>query len=130
MKLQDILVESTLPAIGKVFIQHINGSSPITQPVWDSIINLLDAKVDPMGQWNHPGSCTMIPTEDGSITMKNVGYAVTGIDETGHCIHMEPEHEYQYPGKNIFEIPHTGLYKTLAMQIKNSKENGKPSWEK
>ena len=124
MMLQNILLESTLPKIGDVLIQHINRSALIPSPIWDVIINLTGAVTDPMGQWKHPGKCTMIPTDNGSITMKNVPYPVVGIDETGHAEYMQPENDYSYPGKNIFEIPHTGQFQTLALQLKNEIENG------
>ena len=59
----------------------------------------------------------MIPTPDGSITMRNVKHPVLGIDETGHMLMMRPEHDYQYPGRNVFEIPHTAQYQTMIMHI-------------
>jgi len=124
MKLRTILDESVYPKVGNVLIQHINGQAPIHDVMWDVIINLTGAVTDPMGQWKHPGKCTMIPTTDGSITMKNVPYPVVGIDETGHAEYMEPENEYSYPGRSIFEIPHTGQFQTLALQLKNAIQNG------
>lgn len=124
MKLRTILDESIYPKVGNVLIQHITRESPLPDMMWDVIINLTGAVTDPMGQWKHPGKCTMIPTTDGSITMKNVPYPVVGIDETGHAEYMQPENDYSYPGKNIFEIPHTGQYQTLALQLKNAILNG------
>jgi hypothetical protein len=124
MKLRTILDESVYPKVGNVLIQHINGKSPLPDMMWDVILNLTGAVTDPMGQWKHPGKCTMIPTTDGLITMKNVPYPVVGIDETGHAEYMEPENEYSYPGRSIFEIPHTGQFQTLALQLKNAIQNG------
>jgi hypothetical protein len=66
----------------------------------------------------------MIPTHDGSITMQGVGYPVFGTDETGHSILMQPNQTYQYPGKNIFEIPYTAQYQTLLIQLQNAIKNG------
>jgi hypothetical protein len=45
----------------------------------------------------------MIPANQ--ITMKNVGYPVMGIDDTGYMRIMQPEQEYEYPGGKVFEIP-------------------------
>lgn len=61
--------------------------------------------VDPMGQWAHPGENTIVPTEDGHITMKGVPYPVYGEDEYGNGEMMYPEQEYQFPGKVINEYP-------------------------
>lgn len=62
--------------------------------------------IDPMGQWNHPYQETIVPTQDGRITMKNVPYPVQGIDlETGESQLMMPNKEYKFRGKNIYEIP-------------------------
>jgi hypothetical protein len=65
----------------------------------------------------------MIP--GNQITMKNVAYPVLGIDDTGHMQMMQPEQEYNYPGKHVFEIPHTAHYQTMIMQLRNSIRNGK-----
>jgi len=124
MRLHNILLESTLPRIGEVLIQHINGEVALTNAAWDAIMNLTSAVTDPMGQWKHPGKCTMIPTTNGCITMKQVPFPVVGVDETGHAQYMHPEGEYTYRGKNVFEIPHTGQFQTLALQLKNQIENG------
>jgi hypothetical protein len=56
--------------------------------------------------------------------MQRVAYPVLGIDNTGHHIMMQPEQEYQYPGKIVFEIPHTAQWQTLIMQIQNEIQNG------
>jgi|688.fasta_scaffold00342_50 hypothetical protein len=61
--------------------------------------------VDPMGQYNHPGKETIIPTQDGRITMKNIPYPIIGIDETGQTQFMRPNGEYQFRGKRVHEIP-------------------------
>jgi hypothetical protein len=66
----------------------------------------------------------MIPTTDGAITMRGVAHPVLGIDETGHMLMMRPEHDYQFPGRNVFEIPHTAQYQTMIMQLRNKLNNG------
>jgi len=118
------LYESVLPSIANILLMHIDGSYRLKDRHWDTIMHVTSGVLDPMGQWKHPGKCTMIPTTDGSITMHRVPFEVIGIDETGHAICMKPEQNYQYTGKNIFEIPNTGRFKTLAIQLKNAIENG------
>ena len=66
----------------------------------------------------------MIPTTDGAITMQDVAHPVLGIDETGHMLMMQPEHNYQFKGRNVFEIPHTAQYQTMIMQLTNTANNG------
>jgi hypothetical protein len=99
---------------------HIKGVKKLEAPDWDNIVTKTGAVTDPMGQWNHPGKCTMIPTKNGAITMRNVPHPVLGIDDTGHALMMHPEHDYQFPGRNVFEIPHTAQYQTMIMQLRNS----------
>jgi|688.fasta_scaffold40946_2 hypothetical protein len=41
----------------------------------------------------------------GRITMKDVDFPVYGIDDTGNAQMMYPGGEYQFPGKQVFEIP-------------------------
>jgi hypothetical protein len=103
---------------------HITGQKKLEAPDWDSIVTKTNAVTDPMGQWKHPGRCTMIPTTNGSITMRNVPHQVLGIDETGHMLMMHPEHDYQFPGRNVFEIPNTAQYQTMIMQLQQSINNG------
>jgi hypothetical protein len=99
---------------------HITGQKKLEAPDWDSIVTKTNAVTDPMGQWKHPGRCTMIPTTNGAITMRDVPHPVLGIDDTGHALMMHPEHDYQFPGRNVFEIPHTAQYQTMIMQLQNS----------
>jgi hypothetical protein len=61
--------------------------------------------VDKNGQWAHPGKPTMIPTNDGRITMQGVPYPVLGIDDQGNQQMMMPGMNYQFGGRNIYEIP-------------------------
>lgn len=77
--------------------------------------------VDPMGQWNHPGQETLIPTEDGRITMKGVNYPVLGIDETGMKKMMQPGKNYKFRGKFVHEIPF--LQEGGAVAKKQTREN-------
>lgn len=110
--------------VAEAFRRHVSKEKLLDETAWADIIAKTDAVVDPRGQWDHPGRCTMIPTEDGRITMKGVPHPVTGIDNTGHMILMQPEQEYTYPGLQVFEIPHTAQWQTLAMQLQNSIRNG------
>jgi hypothetical protein len=77
---------------------------------------------DVNGQWQHPGRCTMIPSN--RITMRGVPHKVLGIDDIGHMQLMHPEQEYEYPGGKVFEIPITPQYHTWAIQLINSIRNG------
>jgi hypothetical protein len=61
--------------------------------------------VSERGQWDFPGMNTMVPTQDGRITMRGVPYPVLGQDETGYTQMMYPEQEYQFPGQNVLELP-------------------------
>ena len=115
-KKQDEVTES--------LIMHVTGKRVMNPTEWNNIIAKTNGVVDPMGQWNHPGKCTMIPTQDGAITMQNVPHAVLGIDDSGHCQMMQPEQQYQFPGRNVFEIPHTAQWQTMIMQIRNAIKNG------
>lgn len=113
-----------LDEVAKCFVQHIRGEQQISRDDWSMIMNRTKAIADPRGQWQHPGHCTVIPTTDGRITMQQVAYPVLGIDNTGYHIMMQPDQEYQYPGKIVFEIPHTAQWQTLIMQIQNEIQNG------
>ena len=113
-----------LDEVAKCFVRHISGETLMRGDDWVNIIKKTQARVDPRGQWQHPGHCTVIPTNNGAITMKRVAYDVLGIDETGHYIMMKPEQEYQYPGKVIFEIPNTAQWQTVIIQILNEIRNG------
>ena len=105
-------------------IAHVTGKRTLTPADWDDVVVKTGAVEDAMGQWSHPGKCTMIPTTDGGITMEDVPHKVLGIDETGHCELMHPEQQYQFPGKRVFEIPHTAQWQTMIMQIQNAIKNG------
>jgi len=61
--------------------------------------------VSKYGQWKYPGQETIVPTEDGNITMDGVPYPVLGIDETGYQQMMYPNQQYKYRGKRVYEIP-------------------------
>jgi broad specificity phosphatase PhoE len=58
---------------------------------------------DSMGQWNHPGEITEIPSN--RITMKGVGYPVLGVSDKGDVQLMHPEQEYKYKGNKVTEFP-------------------------
>lgn len=61
--------------------------------------------VSERGQWDFPGMNTLVPTDDGRITMRGVPYPVYGQDETGYGQMMYPGQEYQFPGNNVLELP-------------------------
>ena len=114
MIIDDSVVES--------LAQHVNKQKILTETDWDIIIQKTNGIEDPMGQWSHPGRCTMIPS--GQITMRNVPFKVLGIDDTGHMQLMHPEQEYTYPGNRVFEIPHTAQWQTMMIQLLNKIQNG------
>ena len=60
-----------------------------------------DIIVDPMGQWNHPGKNTRIPSD--RITMKGVNYPVLGVSNTGQKQMMQPGREYNFPGADYVD---------------------------
>jgi hypothetical protein len=101
---------------------HVRGDKKLNKNDWHIIGKQLDAKEDPHGQWKHPNQCTMIPSNN--ITMKNVGYPVLGIDDTGYKQVMHPEQNYTYPGSQVFEIPMTSKWQPMLMQLNNYIKNG------
>lgn len=102
--------------------QHVNKQKTLTETDWNALMKKMNAVEDSQGQWSHPGRCTMIP--GNSITMRNVPFKVLGIDDTGHMQLMHPEQEYTYPGKRVFEIPHTAQWQTFMIQLLNKIQNG------
>ena len=112
--LQEVAMGSCIESLAR----HIAKKHVMTETDWDAVMRETDAVEDAMGQWKHPGRCTMIPSNQ--ITMQNVAYPVLGIDDTGHSKIMHPEQEYTYPGKRVFEIPMNGQQKTLLMQLRNA----------
>jgi hypothetical protein len=103
---------------------HVTKRKILDEAGWDMIIKATGGIADAMGQWKHPGRCTMIPSN--RITMQNVPHKVLGIDDTGHMQIMHPEQQYEYPGSKVFEIPLTAQQKTFAIQLMNRMKNGKP----
>jgi hypothetical protein len=97
---------------------HVAKKRIMTETEWQTVMKKTDAVEDAMGQWKHPGRCTMIPSNN--ITMQRVAYPVLGIDDTGHSKIMQPEQQYTYPGKRVFEIPMNGQQQTLLMQMRNA----------
>ena len=63
--------------------------------------------VSSRGVYDFPNQEVIVPTEDGEITMKNINYPIIGTDEFGNRQLMQPDGEYQFPGKIIHEIPQT-----------------------
>jgi hypothetical protein len=100
---------------------HISKRKKLSESDWLNIIHKTNGVEDAMGQWKHPGRCTMIPSN--RITMQNVSHKVLGVDDTGHMHLMHPEQEYVYPGTKVFEIPMTAQHKTWLMQLMNQLKN-------
>lgn len=117
-------VETKPDEVTESLIMHVTGQKRLQAPDWKQIMQKTNGVMDMQGQWAHPGRCTMIPTMDGGITMQNVPHPVLGIDNTGHMQMMHPEQQYQFPGKLVFEIPHTAQWQTMIMQLQNAVQNG------
>ena len=106
----------------KSLANHISGKIKLNNTDWKVIMKNLDAVEHANGQWDYPNRCTMIPSNN--ITMKNVGYPVLGIDDTGYKQVMKPEQQYTYPGQRVFEIPITQKYKHILKQLNNYIKEG------
>lgn len=128
-RLKELLRKSTMgqltidESVIEALSTHITKEKTLTESDWLNIVHKTAGVEDPMGQWRHPGRCTMIP--NNQITMRNVSYPVLGIDDTGHFHLMKPEQEYIYPGTRVFEIPMTAQHKTWLMQLMNRVKNGR-----
>ena len=109
-------------SIADSLAQHVTKQRVLSEADWKMIIRKTGGIEDAMGQWKHPGRCTMIP--NNQITMRNVPFKVLGIDDTGHMQLMHPEQSYSYPGTKVFEMPHTPQWQTVMMQILNKIQNG------
>tara|TARA_R110002020_G_scaffold53979_2_gene150842 strand:- start:176 stop:1300 length:1125 start_codon:yes stop_codon:yes gene_type:complete len=106
----------------KQLANHISGKIKLNNTDWKVIMKNLDAVEHANGQWDYPNRCTMIPSNN--ITMKNVGYPVLGIDDTGYKQVMHPEQNYTYPGHRVFEIPITRKHKHILKQLNNYIKQG------
>lgn len=124
LTVENVASERDMQDITEIITGHILGHSTMQRDDWHRVATATNAIVDLYGQWAHPGRCTIIPTEDGRITMKQVEWPIFAFDETGHSVMMEPEQEYEFPGKTIFEIPHTAQWQTMIMQLQNAINNG------
>ena len=119
LQTESVIHEDAITSLAK----HVNGEKMLDEAGWLRIMKHTNAVEDPMGQWNHPGRCTMIPSSN--ITMQNVPHAVIGVDNTGHMKLMQPGIEsYIYPGERVFEIPITPQQRTMIMQLRNAIQNG------
>jgi len=103
-------------------INHVTKKQTLDEDGWHHVMKHMRGIEDPMGQWNHPGKCTMIP--GNNITMQSVNYPVLGIDDTGDMQMMHPDKSYNFPGTKVFEIPHTPEWQTVIMQLRNAIQNG------
>jgi hypothetical protein len=122
--INEVTIDNITDEVTESLIMHVTGQRQLDAPAWKRVMQHTDAVLDSQGQWNHPGRCTMIPTQDGAITMQSVAHPVLGIDNTGHMQMMQPEQQYQFPGRLVFEIPHTAQWQTMIMQIQNAVRNG------
>ena len=118
MTLENVQFESVSDMLAK----HVMQEKLMTTKDWNHVMKHTNAVQDAMGQWKHPGKCTMIPSNN--ITMKQVPHQVLGIDDTGHMQLMQPEKTYTYPGTQVFEIPRTPQWQTMMIQLANKIKNG------
>lgn len=118
LAVENALHEGTLGSCAEMLAKHVAKKRIMTEEEWQRVMQETDAVEDAMGQWKHPGRCTMIPSNN--ITMQRVTYPVLGIDDTGHSIVMKPDQQYVYPGQRVFEIPLNGQQQTLLMQMRNA----------
>jgi hypothetical protein len=118
LAVENALHEGKMGSAAEMLAHHVAKKRIMTETEWQHVMQETDAVEDAMGQWKHPGRCTMIPSNN--ITMQRVAYPVLGIDNTGHSIMMQPEQQYTYPGTRVFEIPMNGQQKTLLMQMRNA----------
>lgn len=102
--------------------KHVTKQHTLDEIGWQHVIKQTGGITDALGQWEHPGRCTMIPSNN--ITMKNVPHQVLGIDDTGYMQLMHPEQTYTYPGSQVFEIPRTAQWQTMIMKLVNKIRNG------
>jgi len=108
--------------VAEVLAKHVTKQNILDESGWEMVMNATRGVHDALGQWEHPGKCTMIPS--GNITMKQVPHQVLGIDDTGHMQLMHPDQTYTYPGNQVFEIPRTPEWQTLIIQLINKIKNG------
>jgi len=120
----EVTIDNIPDEVTESLIMHVTGQKRLQATDWTDVVMKTGAVVDRLGQWKHPGRCTMIPTQDGAITMQSVAHPVLGIDNTGHMQMMQPEQQYQFPGRLVFEIPHTAQWQTMIMQLQNAAKNG------
>jgi hypothetical protein len=118
MTLENVQFESVSDMLAK----HVMQEKLMTTEDWQHVMKHTNAVQDAMGQWKHPGKCTMIP--GNQITMKQVPHQVLGIDDVGHMQLMKPEQSYVFPGTMVFEIPRTPQWQTMMIQLANKIRNG------
>ena len=115
---ENVHVES----VSSMLAKHVMKEKRMTTEDWQRVMKHTNAVQDAMGQWKHPGKCTMIPSNQ--ITMKQVPHQVLGIDDVGHMQLMKPEQSYVFPGTMVFEIPRTPQWQTMMIQLANKIRNG------
>jgi hypothetical protein len=80
-----------------------------------------DIIVDPMGQYNHPGEVTRIPSND--ITMKDVPYPVMAYPNIGEPQMMYPEQNYNFPDADYVDEVPMAKYGGLVTGLRNTSGN-------
>lgn len=115
---ENVHVES----VSSMLAKHVMKEKRMTTEDWQHVMKHTNAVQDAMGQWKHPGKCTMIPSNQ--ITMKQVPHQVLGIDDIGRMQLMKPDQSYVFPGTRVFEIPRTPQWQTLMIQLANKIKNG------
>ena len=122
--MNQLALESAGHAVNVVdmLAKHVTKQNILDEMGWQHVMRQTNGVRDALGQWEHPGRCTMIPSNQ--ITMKAVPHQVLGIDDTGHMQLMKPEQSYTFPGTQVFEIPRTAQWQTMIMKLVNKIRNG------
>lgn len=95
-------------------IDNIGYTPPITDPnlkpfiSYDPDFQKGGPIVSKRGQWDYPYQETIVPTEDGRITMRGVNYPLLGISlDTGENKIMYPNKNYRFKNTSkVLEIPY------------------------
>ena len=91
------MFDMTNPNIYKAVIPTMLGLGALNQKQEGGAI------ITNRGQWDYPGQTTIIPSNQ--ITMQGVPYPVTGVDNLGNTMVMQPGMNYTFPGQYVTEYP-------------------------
>ena len=91
------MFDMTNPNIYKAVIPTMLGLGALNQKQEGGAI------ITNRGQWDYPGQTTIIPSN--KITMQGVPYPVTGVDNLGNTMVMQPGINYTFPGQYVTEYP-------------------------